>query len=458
MNHQAHSLVKILRLLPLALMESRNRIRSYPFLWDTATTTLLSTIGNGVGFLIPLFIARWFGITSDTDAFFFSYGLILFFSMTVAPVVESVIVPYIAEARKMESDVAVFVGRILCITGVALTVISVAFLPVVKPLLHALTDFEGHTLNLVYQLLIEFSPLTILLVCTSILSGTLNAYGKFAFPAISPAFRAVVNIGAIYGFKDILGIHAIAIGYLLGEIARLGILFAAAKRLNLFRLNLSFCFEPKLKEFFRTALYQVIGMLSMGLNPVVDRTMASWLKEGSVSILHYADRLYMIPVTFMATGLMVTLLTRWSSGYSETGLGGIREDVKKAVKWVGVASFVIAILLFFLHQPITKLAFGRGAFSHPQLSEVSWVWVCYLFGFMPYMMGRVCVRAHLAAKNTKVIMRYGLYSLFLNIFLNAILMIHFGVAGIALSTSVVSFFYFLYFFTRFRGSDGIKKA
>ena len=96
----------------MALIESRNRIRSYPFLWDTITTTLLSTIGNGVGLLIPFFIALWFGVTSDTDAFFFSYGLILFFSLTVAPVVESVIVPYIAEARGIESDVAAFVGKV----------------------------------------------------------------------------------------------------------------------------------------------------------------------------------------------------------------------------------------------------------------------------------------------------------------------------------------------------------
>lgn len=442
----------------MALIDSRNRIRSYGFLWDTATTTLLSTISNGVGFLIPLFIARWFGVTSKTDAFFFSYGLILFFSLAVAPVVESVIVPYIAEARKTERDVAAFVGKIICVTGVGLAIISGVFLLTVKPLLRTITKFEVDTLNLVCQLLIEFSPLTVLLVWTSILSGTLNAYRKFAFPAITPAFRAVINLSIIYGFKDLMGIHAIAMGYLLGEIARLAILSVVTKRLNLFRLDLAFRFDPKLREFFRTALYQIIGMVAIGLNPVVDRIMASWLKEGSVSILHYADRLYMIPVTFMATGLMVTLLTHWSDRYYETGPHELRENVKKAVKWVRFVSFAIVILLFFFRQPITKLAFGRGAFPLQELSEVSWVWVCYLFGFVPYMMGRVCVRAHLSAKNTKIIMRYGVYSLFLNIFLNSILMIHFRVAGIALSTSVVSFFYFLYYLIGFRVSDRIKET
>jgi len=433
-------------------------MRLYPFLWDTTTTTLLSSIGNGVGFLIPLFIALWFGVTSDTDAFFFSYGLILFISLTVAPAIESVIVPYIVEAKKTESDVAAFVGKVLCITGVGIAVISGAFLLAVKPLLWTLTKFEVDTLNLVYQLLIEFSPLIILLVWTSILAGTLNAYRKFAFPAISPAFRAVINLGIIYVFKDLMGIHAIAMGYLLGEIARLAILYVVIMRLNLFRLDLSFRFDPKLREFFRSAIYQIIGMVAIGLNPVVDRTMASWIEEGSVSILHYADRLYMIPVTFMVTGLMVTLLTHWSDRYYETGLGGLREDVKKTAKWVGFISFAIAILLFFFRQPITKLAFGRGAFPLQKLPEVGWVWACYLFGFVPYMMGRVCVRAHLAVKNTKIIMRYGIYAFFLNIFLNYIMIIHFKVAGIALSTSLISLFYFLYFFIGFRKSERIKKA
>lgn len=94
-----------------------NGFLSRPLVRDTVTTTFFSTIGKAVGFLVPFFIAAWFGVTGETDAFFFAYGLILFFSMIFAPTVEGVIVPYIAEAKSQSKDVGKFVGRILGVSG-----------------------------------------------------------------------------------------------------------------------------------------------------------------------------------------------------------------------------------------------------------------------------------------------------------------------------------------------------
>jgi putative peptidoglycan lipid II flippase len=201
-----------------------NHLRKHPLVWDTITTTLISTLGKGVGFLIPFFIAAWFGVSADTDAFFFAYGLILFLSGIFAPVIESVIVPYIAEARAKNEDVGAFVGRVLGVSGVGILVLTTVALLVIKPVLSLITRFDSQSINLIYWLLIETAPLVILLVWTSVLAGTLNAYKKFVFPAISPAFRAIVNLSIIFIFKDTLGVHAIAWGYVIGEAVRLVIL------------------------------------------------------------------------------------------------------------------------------------------------------------------------------------------------------------------------------------------
>jgi len=420
------------------------KLRAKSLVWDTLTTTFLSTIGKGIGFLIPLFIAFWFGITSETDAFFFAYGLILFLSGIFAPVVESVIVPYIAEARAKNEDIGRFVGGISGVSGVGLLVLTVAVLLVIKPILSVITRFDSQALNLVYWLLIEAAPLVILLVWTSILAGTLNAYQKFAFPAISPAFRAIVNLSIIFIFKDRLGVHAIAWGYVVGEVVRLAILVGVIKRLNLFKLGISLQLDPKFKEFLKTASYLTIGMTAVGLNPIVDKTMASWLGKGSVSVLHYADRLYAIPVLFITSGLMVTLLSHWSERYYESSNPRLKEDIKKAIRGIMPIALVITVVLILFHQPIVKLVFGRGAFAQERLPEVGWVWVCYLFGFVPYILGMVFVRVHLTLKNTKVLMRYGFYSVFLNILLNYILMMYLKVAGIALATTLISLFYLFY--------------
>jgi len=406
--------------------------------WDTVTTTGWSTLGKAVGFLIPIFIAAWFGITSETDAFFFAYGLILFLSGIFAPVVESIIVPYIAEARTKAEDVGRFVGRVLGISGVGLLVLTGIALLVIKPILSIVTRFDLKNLNLVYHLLIEAAPLIILLVWTSILAGTLNAYKRFAIPAISPAIRAVVNLSIIFIFKDTFGVHAIVLGYVVGEIVRLAILAGIIKRLNIFKICLSLQFDPKIQEFLKTASYQTIGMVAVGLNPIVDKTMASWLGKGDVSVLYYADRLYMIPITFMTTGLMVVLLSHWSNSYYESGRQKLKKDVRKAVKLVGLITLPIMLLLILFHQPIVKVAFGRGAFAQERLSEVGLVWVCYLLGFMPKIMGLIFVRAYLVLKNTKTLLYLAITSCIFNILLNYVLMQRYEVRGIALSTSITS--------------------
>lgn len=415
-----------------------------PLVRDTVKTTIWSSVGKGIGFLVPFFIAAWFGASDKTDAFFFAYGLILFLSGIFAPVVQNVIVPYIAEARAKDEDVGRFVGCILAFSGIGLVVLSGLFILLVKPILFVITRFDEQTLRLIYQLLIETAPLIILLVWTSVLAGALNTYKRFVFPAVSPAFRAVVNLTVIFAFKDVYGIHSIALGYVVGELIRLTILFVVIKRLNLFKLRLSLQLGRELWKFFKTASYLIIGMAAIGLNPFVDKIMASWLGEGSISVLYYADRLYMIPVTFLTAGLMVTLLSHWSERYSEEGIQRLKKDVRKTIKVVTFIALPIMLMLILFHQPIVKLAFGRGAFAQAKLSEVGWIWVCYLLGFVPYMVGSVFFRAHLALKNTKVLMQYGFYAVFFNISLNYILMKPFKVAGIALATSFVCLFLALY--------------
>jgi putative peptidoglycan lipid II flippase len=424
----------------IILKKFLTEIRGRVIVWDTITTTFWSTLGRGVGFLIPFFIAAWFGVSSATDSFFFAYSFILFLSGMFTPVVQSITVPYIAEIRKNNEDVGKFMGKILSVISVGLLGLAVIVILVIKPVLSVITRFDLQTLNFIHTLIFEISPLIIFLVWTSILTGALNAYKKFAFPAVSPAFRAVVNLSIIFIFREKIGVHAIALGYVVGEITRFIILLSVIKRLRIFKLKLALKLDSEIRDFLKTGSYQAIGLVALVLNTFINNTMASWLTTGSVSVLYYANRLYMIPVTFTTTGLLVALLSHWSGRYYKSGIMRLKEDVGKAIKTVGIITLTIVIILILIHQPIVKIALGRGAFDLEKLPEVGWVWVCYLLGFLPYIIRQVFVRAHLALKNTKALMQISFCSFVLQIVFNYILMRPLKVAGIALATSFVSLF------------------
>jgi len=414
------------------------RIRSRPLVLDTITTTGWATLGRAAGFMIPFFIASWFGGDSRTDAFFFSYGVVLFLANIFAPVVEYVIVPYIAEARREGENVGEFIGRVLAISGAGLVILTGILFLIIKPVLALVTRFDQPTLILSRDLLLETSPLIILLVWTGILSGTLNAYKKFAYPAVSPAFRAVINLGFIFALRGIIGIHAIALGYVAGETVRMFILLGVIKKLNLIRIKFSFSLAPGLRDFFSKASYQTVAMIAIWSKPIIDRAMASWLGEGNVSILYYADRLYIIPITFICSGLMATTLSHWSTRYYESSRLTMRTDVRRAVKLVGLMTLLITVFLLMVYRPVARIAYQRGAFRPDQVIEVQRVWFFYLLGLVPYVIARIYFQAHLVLKNTHFLMIYAFGLTGLGILLNYILMDRFGVAGIALATTATS--------------------
>ena len=419
------------------LKKSWVKVGSRSLIRDIITTTGWGVIGKAVGFMIPFCIAAWFGVSGETDAFFFVYGLILFISGMFAPVVESVIVPYIAEARVNNDDIGKFVGSILGISGIFILVVTVSVLVVIKPILSLITGFDLKTLNLIYSLLIESSPLVILLIWSSIVAGTLNTYKKFAFPALSPAFRAIINLSVIFLFKDKLGVNAIVLGYVIGEIFRLVILIGIIKRLNLFKLRISLYLDHKLWEFLKTSSYRIIGMSAGGLNLIIDKIMTSWLGEGSVSILSYADRLYMIPVSIMVVGLFPVVLSHWSADYYQKG-GKIKfmQEVKGTAKVVLMISIFVVIFLLILYKILISLGLFPGELELKYLHTLQLVFMYYLFGLIPYVVGSIYTRGYLVLKNTFFLMKLAIFNCFLNVILNYILMQFMGVAGIALSTSI----------------------
>ncbi len=419
-------------------------IRSSALLWDTITTTFWSSVGKGAGFLVPLFIAVWFGISEQTDAFFFAYSIILFLTMLFSPAVESVIVPYIAEGRAKKQNIGKFVTDILFFSSLISLILSIGLVVFIKPALGIITNFDKAGIDLIYELLIETIPLMILLIWTSILTGALNAYKKFVLPAIAPAIRAGANLLVIFFLKEQFGVHSIVIGYIIGELVRFVVLVFQIKALKLFEFSFSLKWDIKLKAFLKTASYQTVGMVALGINPLVGKIMASWLDKGSVSILEYASRLYAVPETFMSAGIMTTTLAHWSSDQYESNSFDFKNKVNKVAKLVGFGALSITILLIIFNKFIVKLAFGHGQFPKDRINDVSLVLIYLLLGFVPYMIGRIYVRAHLTLKNTKVIMQYGFLSVLATVFLNTIFMPYFKINGIALTTSLVSFFYLLY--------------
>ena len=200
-------------------------------------------------------------------------------------------------------------------------------------------------------------------------------------------------------------------------------------------------FDRAFKEFLKISSYQLIGLAAIGLTPLINKTMATWLEIGSVSLFDYAYKLYAIPLTFMGTGLMVTLLSHWSIKYYE----GYKQEnfknrVNKTVNLVFLISLSITLILILFRYPCVNFAFGRGKFAMDKLTEVSNIFLFFLFGFAPNIIAGLYIRYFITIKHTKIYLKISLARNLIILIFNFLFLKTLGLKGLALSTTMVAVF------------------
>jgi len=414
---------------------------------DITVTTLLSLFSRGIGLIVPFIIAFFYGVSEVTDAFFFVYSVIMFFTLIFSATLETVLVPLIVEQKKHIEKLNSFLGKITGLTIISFGIVAISVLILMEPATNLCTKFAPSAVMLIEQLAFESSPLVFFTIIGSVLIANLNAHSRFYISAVSPGIRGLAVILMIVSLHWLLGVHAIPVAYCVGSfLCALFLWMSSKKKLDGLKIVPRFHWDAEFKRFIKIAGFQMFGLAAVGFNPVINRAMASWLGSGSISVLEYAEKIYLIPVLLLTSGLFAVILPRWSeSAYAESP-SNLNREVRLFLGFsFGLSVFVIVPALIAL-PIIVRALYGPGIEDSRVLTHIHGTAFYYLLGVGPYIMGQLVVRALLALKLTRVIMMISLLKTILNVGLNLVFMLWLGVAGIALSTAVnsVIVFFLLY--------------
>jgi len=420
--------------------------------------TVANNVGKGLGLAVPFFIAHWFRSSSTTDAFFFAYAWVTFVTLVFAPVLESVVVPFIAQERSAGRDVGRFVSRLLPLAGISLAAFSLAGGALISALLPLITRFPAGQIPLVRLCLIELTPLVTLTALSSLIAGTLNAYRSFALPGLSAGVRAVIVLLFGWFLRGSWSIQAISLGYVAGEFVRLIILFAALLASSHIRLRWEGGGFRGMGEFVRKAGQQTVGMVASELSPIVDKLMATGLGVGAISALSYAERLYLIPIIFSSSGFLTTFLSHWSHGYyGEEGSEGFRRSLTRSLRWTAILAAAASVLLILLHRPLVEAAYGRPGFPAAELRKVALLYALMNLALLPQLLSYVLTRAFLTVKNTRAIRNLGIIRLAGKIVFNLLFVMLWGLPGIAAATVLSAGIGLFYLFRVYRRGVGYDR-
>jgi putative peptidoglycan lipid II flippase len=300
------------------------------------------------------------------------------------------------------------------------------------------SHFAAAKLNLTIHLFYGLLPVVVLTGVASLFTAVLNTTGTFASPALAPIVTPLAIMLAAPLLANRFGIWAIVYGTVIGALLHAmwtGLMMNASE----YRLVLRWY---GMCEATREVGRQYCPLFLSGLvasgGLIVDQSMAAMLPAGSVSALAYAGRFVSVALALLGGAFSSAVTPFFSELVARGDWNRCRQTLRTWAWWsAGVAASVTCVLIMGA-RGLVRVTFQHGAFGPQDTSAVSSVLIIYALQIPFFVCSRVYYRFLVTMRRTDVVFYCGFLNLGLDIVLNLLLMPRFGVAGIALSTSLWS--------------------
>lgn len=390
-----------------------------------------------------LVVARTFGRGDALDALLIAYLLPAFVLGLLNGAFATAIIPALVEAREKRgpeaaqqlfSSAMIVNAFILAVMAIILGLLAPLYLPFLG------SGFLAAKLHLTRQLLYMLLPFVLFGGLAGGAAAVLNALHKFALPAVVPLATPLLTILLIALGAARFGAFVLAAGLTIGSVIE-----AALLARLLLNQGMSFRFRwagftPETRRLMGQYVPMLAGTFLMSSTGVVDQAMAAMLSPGSVAALGYGNKIIALVLTIGASSLSTAIFPHLSTMLARNDWDQCRHTLKRYVLMLIVVTVPLTALLVLFSRPLVGLLYQRGAFSPSDADLVSKVQIAYALQIPFNFCGLLMVRFLSAVRRNDVLMYLSGINLVLDIVLNVVLMRRWGVAGIALSTSLVYVF------------------
>ncbi|MFY8115845.1 MAG: murein biosynthesis integral membrane protein MurJ [Rhabdaerophilum sp.] len=261
---------------------------------------------------------------------------------------------------------------ILLVATILLVLLAELFMPQIMTLLaHGFAADPGKLDNAVLFGRIAF-PFVGFVILGAAIAALLNALDRFALAALVPlalnlmmiCVLAVILAGATAGPREsglVLVSTVLAAG-----LVQLVMLWMAARRLGLVLSPrpwdaLAGRIDPGAWSLLLRMLPAMVVAGSGHVHMVMASQTAS-LEPRFLSMLYFADRLFQLPLGFVASAIGVVLLPHVSRGFQQGDGGAMAQAQTESIIFASLLIFPATIGLWILAEPIVSILFQHGAF------------------------------------------------------------------------------------------------
>jgi putative peptidoglycan lipid II flippase len=280
------------------------------------------------------------------------------------------------------------------------------------------------------------APYAVIGATSGVLGAVLAVRGAFVLPVVVMMFEPIIKTALTLGLGHEIGVQALILGNLIGSGLALAVLWRGVQWEGI-SLHLSRHFNtPFVRGAARISLPLIASFSVLLVNPVVDRTMASGFGSGSITALELGLRLFNVPAGLVTGLLIAPIIATWSARKAAGGWPALRASTTRALDAAAAVLPPLVVLGIMLRHQLIALVFEGGAYPASALHKTTGVFGAILLSLPAQMLIVVFSTLFIVQKDTVFPMKAAFANVGLNIALNFLFRALFGVAGIALSTSL----------------------
>ncbi len=409
-----------------------------------ATVGGLTFVSRIAGFARDVIISHTLGAGALADAFFVALKLPNFFrSITAEGAFSISFVPLYTDKKIHDTQDAAttFASQSLSFMIAALIPFSLLMMIFMPAVIHMLAPgFRDNPDQ--FSAAVEMARLSFpylgLVTIAAILGAILNAHEKFGPYAFAPVLFNLCLIAAI-PFSPLFASQGHAMAFAMSFSGALQAIWVGwvVRRMGL-KIRLTM---PRLTPDVRRLLKLMgPGVLVAGvfqMNLLTNLVIGSFLAQGSIAHLYYADRLYQLPFGVIGIAVGTALLPLFSGALARQDHAQARDLYNRSLEYMLVLTLPCAVGLLIAADPLTRVLYLHGAFDRADVQATTLVLMSYALGLPAYVLSRVYNAVFYAQKDTWTPVKISILTTLLNIPLSFILAYFLGVMGIALATSLM---------------------
>ena len=378
--------------------------------------TLLSRI---TGLVREFLIARTFGASLYTDAFFVAFKLPnLLRRLFAEGAFSQAFVPILAATKNKDGDETTRalidnVAGIMLLALLGTTALGVVAAPLIVYATSPGFAQDPEKFQVTVNLLRITFPYILLISLTALSGAILNTWRRFSIPAFTPVLLNLSFIACALLLAPRLAepIYALAIAVVLGGFAQLALQWPALRKIGMVP---RFAFDWRhegVQRVMKQMAPALFGVSVAQVSIIINNILASFLVTGSVSWLYYADRLMEFPAGMLGVALGTVLLPSLAKLNSDGNAAEYSKLLDWGLRLTVMLALPAAVGLALLATPLIATMYHYGKFTAADVAHTHVALVAYSVGLVGLILVKVLAPGFYARQDIKTPVKIAIVTL-----------------------------------------------